>query len=240
DGSKYPDWSLSNNLDGILLHEVGHVHGVGHVSGTIMDADIAHGLSRQAGYGTTGMGTIDVFVELVVCMKCDQTREGMLGIKQGSTTTTPDGQVTKKEFDTEKEMFTRLTGRAPVGKVSARVVGTMAKSLKLVVVDEKGESEFEVALVPGSMSVDKGTGVFKRFKSTEKGVALVSWAGHNSSSQMATITSATGEKLAVSVLSNQSAATSEIGDGLMMPMRFGLVLHEATGSKVLFAEFIKL
>ena len=36
----YPDWSLPNRVLGVLLHELGHFYGVGHIEGTIMQENM--------------------------------------------------------------------------------------------------------------------------------------------------------------------------------------------------------
>lgn len=36
----YPDWSQKNRLRGVLVHEIGHFYGVGHIEGTIMQENM--------------------------------------------------------------------------------------------------------------------------------------------------------------------------------------------------------
>ncbi|MGK5082504.1 hypothetical protein WDW37_04285 [Bdellovibrionota bacterium FG-1] len=72
-----PKWSsaTADALAGLVLHEVGHVFGNGHVDGTVMTAKIGPYLENDSWPGassrTVGLySTIDSEIELVPCMEC--------------------------------------------------------------------------------------------------------------------------------------------------------------------------
>jgi hypothetical protein len=67
-----PDWSNFDRLNGILLHEVGHVLGNEHLSGTIMDADLAIDLSTPPSVSVVeSMKLVDHDRQLIACTACD-------------------------------------------------------------------------------------------------------------------------------------------------------------------------
>jgi hypothetical protein len=99
--SSLPDWRVPNALNGILLHEMGHILGCEHASGTIMDEGIAY-LTGQ-GYNAPNLQHRLTHI--------DWTR-------------------TLRFFDTapihapalvSDQAFEKMTGHKPVGKAKARV-----------------------------------------------------------------------------------------------------------------------
>ena len=74
-GQKFPDWQIDGALEAIILHEFGHVLGLMHEPGTIMDgALIAQLFQLFEGATLKPISTaIDQAQELIQCEKCDQT-----------------------------------------------------------------------------------------------------------------------------------------------------------------------
>lgn len=65
----FPDWSDDDRLLAILLHELGHVYGNGHVPGTVMSESISQLLEGAA--PAASLARIDHCRELVPCRDCD-------------------------------------------------------------------------------------------------------------------------------------------------------------------------
>jgi hypothetical protein len=73
-----PSWDTGNHLVGVLLHELGHVLGNGHLDSTIMDADLADAL--QDTDPTDTLDQIDQTREVVSCFTCGQTYTGVVDL----------------------------------------------------------------------------------------------------------------------------------------------------------------
>jgi hypothetical protein len=71
-----PSWDTGNHLVGVLLHELGHVLGNGHLDNTIMDADLAQQFQLSNSFDT--LNQIDQMRELRLCIDCGQTYSGQL------------------------------------------------------------------------------------------------------------------------------------------------------------------
>jgi hypothetical protein len=83
-------------LEALLLHEIGHALGNGHVTGTIMDAELPM-LIAQPGFPTK---RIDTYRELYLCMTCGSQYTG----------------VFPAEDEVARQIFHRFVGRDPQGK----------------------------------------------------------------------------------------------------------------------------
>lgn len=73
DGIGEFDWRTPQLLDGTLLHEMGHIFGVGHVPGTIMSEKfVEETLKRARNQDWSNSNRIDHFRELYACLNCDE------------------------------------------------------------------------------------------------------------------------------------------------------------------------
>lgn len=67
----FPEWSNSRLLRGTLLHEIGHTLGMGHLPGTIMDANFSSNLRGAThGHAADWVTRIDHSAELYDCEDC--------------------------------------------------------------------------------------------------------------------------------------------------------------------------
>lgn len=101
--TKFPDWADGHSLETTLLHEVGHVEGMGHIPGTVMDAEIAYHLAfnRTGTDGLTHLNSIDQSAEL-----------------SSSLVRKYQGQVSFVE-EASKKTFFKLAGRSAQGTIRA-------------------------------------------------------------------------------------------------------------------------
>lgn len=136
-----PNWSTENTLHGVLLHEMGHVFGTGHIQGTIMDAenldkDVFDASARDDAYG-------------------ERARKRLRHIDQYRPLYDSDhydfkvnGRLTPSEYtDTEVSVraFKLFTDRSPRGRTRAALVRRQAQYY-FYLIDEAGDHEFQVTL----------------------------------------------------------------------------------------------
>ena len=128
-----PDWTKPYSLLAIVIHELGHVLGCGHVDGTIMTANIAQLLNSTynndpiPGYDfrksalteIDGKRRLDIF-----CESCD--------------TIYPGGLDLKNDF-ASKETFKRFTGRDARGKIRAELLSHADQTFVLTLIDDAGK-----------------------------------------------------------------------------------------------------
>lgn len=72
------DWSQQNRLLGILMHEIGHVLGCGHVWGTIMRDNLADDILRDMPSFINTFDRIDAGRQLVLCQGCPVKLSGRI------------------------------------------------------------------------------------------------------------------------------------------------------------------
>ena len=114
-----PDWHKDYQLYALLLHEIGHIFGSNHMSGTIMRQDIAYSLAFVGldGAPWNNLGT-DYFYHInqqrmiLPPVEDDYDFPGQLGF-----TSEPSAQNTTSP----ESVFRLLTGIVPVGKIQARL-----------------------------------------------------------------------------------------------------------------------
>lgn len=137
---KFPDWNLSHTVEGVLLHELGHIYGNSHVSATIMDEKL-HSILRDSRENMRKyqLTHIDNFRELYVCSDCPISLTGRLGIKL--IVTDANGTTT---IDKQPETFKFLTGRNPEGEISSSISGSPSDKLVLQISDSIDSYSFEL------------------------------------------------------------------------------------------------
>jgi hypothetical protein len=147
--SGFPAWSDDRIFRSILLHELGHVFGNLHVTGTIMD----HGLSRKLHDGAIRPEWIG---------KIDQTKELVSGGGMDINGVMGDGG-----YFNPYRAFEWLTGRQPESMPSAQLRnGSQLGLLELEVRDSKGSEVFILSSKPGlySPGYSSDVPIFKRMK----------------------------------------------------------------------------
>lgn len=140
-----PVWAPATQdaLTGLMLHEMGHVFGNGHVDGTVMTEKIGRYLERDTDPSqisarfVSRYSKIDTQIELVPCMECS------LAYRAAETfdPLSPPGQ------DSDWNLaFRTLMGREPVPPVAIRYerLGSPEGSGKLTLMDATGIYTFDV------------------------------------------------------------------------------------------------
>lgn len=148
----YPDWSLPYAIEGILLHEFGHVLGARHQDGTIMSQEIATYFRKWKSGGFTDetrrvhLTQVDQLVELAECDGCSFDFVG-----------DTKSLFLENHSPESVEGFELLTGRRPKDGVFRSAVsgtnghGSSGMSSKVVqLVLEDGTGKFHFAVEPVS------------------------------------------------------------------------------------------
>jgi hypothetical protein len=145
----FPDWARDRDFQSVLLHELGHVLGCLHVSGTIM----SHTLSPDLKEGRIAPEWIG---------KVDHTKE-LLGF--GFRVQRSTGFLGDAGFMNPFRAFEWLVGRKPVGEISAELRAARA-SLRLEVKDSQGAWSFPLVVRPGfyNPTYSSEIPVFKRVR----------------------------------------------------------------------------
>jgi hypothetical protein len=76
--AQFPDWTIDNTFQSILLHEIGHVFGNVHINGTIMDRELSQKLKDRA-LKVEWQGKIDNTKELLSRGSIPDKTTGFLG-----------------------------------------------------------------------------------------------------------------------------------------------------------------
>lgn len=120
-------WSISNRLYSVLLHEWGHVFGVPHIEGTIMDPIFGHGIYSDGYFRKKHR--IDKEKELIVANEVDSIYIEQEDVKNCAHC--------KRE-----ELFQKLMGRKGIGEISFKTIvhwhaQNQVKHIKIKVTDQK-------------------------------------------------------------------------------------------------------
>jgi hypothetical protein len=143
---RIPDWTTGNArpLAGLVLHEVGHVFGNGHVDGTAMTEWIGKYLEEDTAPGQAPRNLpfysrIDAQIELVPCMEC---HTAYAAAETFDPIVLPGQPKQSDWFHT----FRRLVGREPVEPLMIRYerMGSPEGAGQLTVMDALETHSFEV------------------------------------------------------------------------------------------------
>lgn len=203
-GSGIPNWKLPYRLQGMVLHEIGHVLGTAHVKGTIMEDTmgslvLANPLRENAAKSL--FTQIDGTRELYYCWRCNSQFDG-------------DVQYLAET----PESFKFLVGRSPKGAVSAKLTDIRPRwsfeHYVLTVKDSSGEYEFPIehqymalGMVFGDSTVFKKAMVW-----SDKNLKWLDSAqlASNSMSMLRSLTTKTGKKVQIVLNRNMGASAVSI------------------------------
>lgn len=237
-----PDWSGSYSIEGILLHEVGHIFGNEHIPGTIMQEYIVHSaqwlpeVDRQR-YLTQ----IDWYFELVPsATSCNAPVKGTLGFKGlDPFTGTP--------YDTTQDNFKLLTGRAPVGKVNTEYTASSCETgfTTLIVSDDDDRFVFPI-FIAGDSAISIAVGRNRTLKAVywdDSKQGLMSWflGEFSSSSTLGSLSTSmsTGQRFQVIVDNNMMTSIalppgSSNSHQWLFEARYTIRLFDGQSSRILF------
>jgi len=151
-GAHFPDWTKPCTLQGILLHEWGHVLGTDDIEGTIMEPDLTPDLQ---------MVDTDPQRACGILTSIDNQRELLLSLKADYS-----GTIWRGANQTyQAQMFQLLTGSAPQGRITTRLRYNEGQGFLYTVQDEVLQKEFLIKLLPELPTGFRGGQVFKVAKS---------------------------------------------------------------------------
>lgn len=113
---KLPDYFNDKRLYGILLHEIGHIFGNGHITSTIMESNIYQSMRGDILFANPRLTLIDHNRELSHCGLCSKSYTGFVADKwnEDKNNIVEDEQASQAEFKF-------LTGLAANGKITAQL-----------------------------------------------------------------------------------------------------------------------
>ena len=148
----FPDWHKKDHLFTTILHELGHVYGNGHHSGTVMDEKMSAFLVKDK---QRYLGKIDINRFLVI----PTSREifsGELGAKSSNV-----------DWLLERYIFKMLMGREPIGKVHSKIEILYMRPNSLTVSDSIDSFKFELSYeAAGRECIGNGN---RKFEVSERG-----------------------------------------------------------------------
>lgn len=194
--AEFPKWSYPTVLDGIVLHELGHIYGCDHTSGTIMNAEISADL-RLAQLLPTGnpyLKHIDHVRELALCYGCGWVASTVL-------TDYPELPA--------KTTFERLTGRAPKGTIGLILIGNdqngVSQNYQLQLRDELGVENFQLEMMGGGGIYTGDTHSFRVYRWWNNGTGMnvsMALSPHVGFSQLGTVKTRSGETYPILAIRN--------------------------------------
>lgn len=183
--TQFPQWNTPYALHGMLLHELGHVYGCGHMKNTIMEENPVSNMQAAgsndpnwAKYGAMYMTHIDHHQFLLLSPNMRVELKGVLALNSVD----------------EKNRFERFMGRAPRGPVRAQFERFQDR-VDLTISDDAGSTKFAFPLnYENRTSFDLGTQVFYSVRGNE------GWAtGTSGETFLTSVKTAKGEKLLAQV-----------------------------------------
>lgn len=152
-GAQFPDWKRPARLRGMLLHELGHVLGNGHVEGTIMEESLTHWMQFSPEMDERAVAVlthIDDIKEMYICEDCPFEF-------QGDFANVYDGTELN-------QLFNLFVGRLPRGNIKSsfkRFQNTAGYfEFHLMLEDDLSMSDFPVNLMGPGSSFDLAENLF--------------------------------------------------------------------------------
>ena len=243
----FPDWQTPYNLEGIILHETGHIFGNGHIPFTIMDKDFVHRLMEphthhDEPFRYSQLMMIDQARELAICDNCQQLINGRLGLyfwsDEGRRNQQGEIVRNRKVVDTRAKVFQKLFARQPVGELKASVNIDGKGGMALTVKDSVEEATFEIITPSGgadSFTLDELA--FKSITSESDDMLLSSLNIAKSGSEVSYghLTTQSGTRLHLVIQRNMVSSIEEENDIYIFANRFLVqFLDEVDGMQILF------
>jgi hypothetical protein len=249
----FPNWTHEGNLEGIILHELGHVFGCEHVPYTIMDELMYQRLHRDytavtANGQTTisykpvtkerieSLTSIDNDKELSVCITCDISYVGRLGYYH--ETVSENGT---EIIENQSKNFEVLFGSKPKGNpknIQARIDGNHSNGYTLSVNDGAETHSLELKVVsPALTSIFYGRSIFKTIlMSTIGNTTSIQFFGssHNGITFPLEITTNAGEKLTLYVERNTLVSPTVVFPSVMYSSTFTIKYFRNNETEYLF------
>jgi hypothetical protein len=210
---KFPDWSKNDTLQGMFLHELGHVFGNTHIEGSIMTESIVSVIkswtwSDNPAPDTPKINEIDWDVEFAICGDCALSKSGRLS------------QSPLDEY-TQVKNFKFLTGREPSGTIEAKVdqrelLGRIYTGT-ITVRDSLGSTELRYTLNKDFNSYSGGASVFYSYVDGAYAVGST----HGSVIYFGTIELANSNQVPITLERNMNFRQVSINilrDGLKIPI----------------------
>lgn len=209
----FPDWSSSDELQAIVLHEIGHIYGNGHVDGTIMDSDLSMLLANSP-TNLARLNRIDRQRFLTACFDCDLAFPGIFGWKE----TGADNSA--------ETTFIRFTGRRPQGAIHAQFSTKQLTGTSILVVkDELGSVEIPLRIEepasPQNIAFDSEGVSFKAYLEQPAGTKTASYMAVSGYVFHGQAFSATGEAIQILLdvnTRNPLIPYQELGETLAGPV----------------------
>ncbi len=133
----FPNWQADNTLYALVVHELGHVYGTGHIGQTIMTEELGSLILHHETYKEL-LVTIDGYQQLANSYPVKA--RGQLGLP-----VVPAKNGWPECRDEQAENFELLTGRKPVGTTRATIETNAADSFVLRVSDDAGEETIQIS-----------------------------------------------------------------------------------------------
>lgn len=238
----FPDWSEKNALRAVVLHELGHVFGVEHIELTVMDEKLAHRLawtlespfSPFKEYRDKFLSGIDGYQAVL----SPKVQVGSLGLPA-------DKRFKDACAGNEVDNFELLTGRKPVGKITASLQATDYRQYTLKISDSQESLDFVLDVTNldlpshGFVSLKN---VFFEFRS-ENGLSWYDGKYRGAGTHSLMLQTKRGETVYLSLLENLQSGFSVLADdkyrGYVATGRV-LVMHRNQGPQYLFMSSLFL
>jgi hypothetical protein len=187
----FPKWNSPYNLQGMMLHEFGHVIGCEHSKNTIMDDELLSKFqmanSEDKNWATFGK----FYLSRIDHHQFLHSHSG----KKFSL----KGEINAYDVKESERLFELLVGRKAKGKIIASAVRDSAP-LTYKLKDDIGETEFEIFLpIPNTSQFSKSLNLFKVAYQKSENEAIATSVSPYGTSTLTTIAAKSGQRFSIQV-----------------------------------------